>query len=415
MAKEVEKKDDLFGMNLGDGLIEIEESPAAKKEVETEEDKVDKKPEDILPAVDDDGSFEIDEFVQKTVETSATAEDESKEKSIEEQGKAPSDSNETSDSSPSSPFLAFAKDRASEGVFLEFDDEDWKALVEKNEGNESEALRELSDVSMTHKIQQGVDSYKESLTPDERILYEAKDKGLPMDEYAIAKRNAVKYSNIKKEDLSEDVKLQEELVSKALELRGFDADEIKEEIEGYKALENLEAKAEKALAALPQVYNKKVTDIETNAATDEESRKNNIRQRVAKIKQTIDTIPEIVPGIKLTKPTREKVLRSMTTPVARDAAGNPLNPVMATRAKNPDAFEMMVHYYHELGLFNIGDDGTVKPDFSKISKLEKVKAVDSMKTIFESPEKQATGKTKAIIPKDVNDDFAEAFGRIKTR
>ena len=103
----------------------------------------------------------------------------------------------------------------------------------------------------------------------------------------------------------------------------------------------------------------------------------------------------------------------MTVPVAKDEQGNALNPVMATRSKNPDAFEMMVHYYHSLGLFNIDDAGQAKPDFSKIAKVQKTKATDEMRSIFETKEKAVAGKTN--IPQqseDELDDFDKAFRRL---
>ena len=416
MAKE-EEKDGLFSINLGEELIEVDDQ---KEKVE----KTDKLPKDkeVEASIYDDGSFEVDESLQKTIDTIASEDEEDEdgtiiektEKQTEGKGNAPSDSNSSSDSSPSSsPYLAFAKDRAKEGVFLDFSDEDWKGLVEKHEGDEAAALREISQVSISEMIKSGVETFKESLTEEEKALYEAKEKGIPLDKYGIAKTNFTKYSNISADDLKENVKLQEEVVSKVLELRGFSPEEIQEEIEGYKALENLESKAEKALGGLPKVYKKQIEDLEENAKASEDSRKDQIRQRVAKMKKLVETTPEIIPGIKLTKPTREKILSSMTNPVARDAEGNPMNPVMATRAKNPEAFEMMIHYYHGLGLFNMDEDGTLTPDFSKISKIEKTKATDEMRSVFESKERTVGGKPNTPkSDKDEIDDFEKAFSRL---
>ena len=414
-----EKKDELFGINLGEGMIEIpekEETPAAGKgETEKKEKKEPDKTDDSV-VMNDDGSFEISEFAEKEKENKASDEEEEAaviEKSEVKKGKTPSDGG-SSDSSPSSsPYLAFAKDRASEGVFLDFTDEDWKELVERNEGDEAEALRELHQLSLTEMVKTGVEKFKESLTPEEKLLYEAKEKGLPVDKYSIAKRNQAKYSKITPDELKENVNLQEEVVTKFLELRGYTPEEIKEELTGYKALDNLAAKAAKALEVVPKAYEKQVKDMETEAVAADQAAKDKIRQRVAKMKSLVDSTPEIVPGIKLTKPVREKIMESMTVPVAQDKQGNPLNPVMATRMKNPEGFEMLIHYYHQLGLFNIDDSGKVSPDFSKISKIEKTKAVDSMRGAFESKENTTT--SRAAKPKTEDDemsDFERAFRRL---
>jgi len=413
MAIEEEKKDGLFQNNLGDGLIEVETSV----EEETTETKKEPVKTEETPATGftehEDGTIEIDPYLQATIDAGVKTEDGTdidKTESDKEKGKTSSDGDGSSDSSPSSPYLAFAKDRANEGVFLDFTDEDWQVLMERNDKDEAAALRELSAISMQRMVEQGVNQYKETLTDEDRQLYEAKEKGIPVDQYGIAKNNFQKYSKIKVEDLNENEELQIQVVSKMLELRGFTADEIKEEVEGYKALENLEKKAQTALPAIPKVYKKQIDDLETNAENDEKSRKDQVRQRVSKMKQMVDQTPEIIPGIKLTKPVREKIMKSMIEPVSNDENGNPLNPVMTTRSKNPDAFEMMIHYYHQLGLFNIDEHGAMKPDFSKIAKIEQTKAADTMRDIFESKEKNVTGTTKTIkTEEDELSDFDRAF------
>ena len=422
MAKTGEdQRDQLFDVGLGDGLIETDDETRAAETTAVEELEKEKKPVEPVAGegftLHEDGSMEIDESLQATIDAvpKGTGEDGQAfiEKSeIEDKGKAPSKGG-SSDSSSSSPFLAFAKDRASEGVFLEFNDEDWKELVERNDNNESEALKELSSISVRQMVQQGIENFKDSITADERTLYEAKEKGLPVDEYSRAKRSYDKYSKITEDDLMTNEQLQEDIVAKGLELRGFSAEEVEEEIEGYKSLEVLESKAKKALKIVPDAYKKRVDGIEANAKNQESARQDGIRQRVARMKKMVDTQPEIIPGIKLTKPTREKILKSMTVPVAKDSDGNPLNPVMATRAKNPEAFEMMIHYYHQLGLFNIDDDGNAVPNFDKIAKVEKTKATDELRTVFESSERTVAGKAR--VPDaagDEPDEFDKAFGRL---
>ena len=416
MAKQGEdQRDQLFDMNVGDGLIEVNTETEEVVETTEEKPKVEKKAEKAELPIYEDGTFEINDTPSENTETASAEEQQEFIDKTEktEETKKTSSKGDPSDSSSSSPYLAFAKDRANEGVFLDFNEEDWTNLVERNEGDESAALKELSVISMQEMVRQGVEGYKESLTPEERALYDAKDKGLPLDEYSVAKRGFDRYSKIAKEDLAENVALQEEVVGKVLELRGFSPEEIKEEIEGYKSLENLEAKAEKALPVLPKTFKGKMDGMEADATAAEQARQDGIRQRVARMKRTVESTPEIIPGIKLTKPTREKIMKSMTVPIAKDEQGQPLNPVMATRHRNPDAFEMMIHYYHDLGLFNIDDDGQMKPDFSKIAKVQKTKATDEMRSAFETTDKPIAGKAK--IPKqteDELDDFEKAFRRL---
>ena len=420
-----EKKDGLFDMNLGDGLIDIPDTVPAADVIETPPVVVPKVEDETVetPVVahkeHDDGMIEIDEALQATINAGATdTEDDGtdidKTESKEKKDKTSSDGKGSGDSSPSSSqYLAFAKDRASEGVFLDFTDDDWATLKERNDGDEAAALRELSAISQQHMIKQGIEEYKGTLSDQDRALYEAKEKGVPVDAYGMAKHNFDKWSKVKTEDVKENEKLQIEIVTKGYELRGFTKDEIVEEIDNLKALEKLESRAEAVLPLLPKKFKGEIEGMETNAANEENARKDRVRQGVAKMKSFVDNTPEIVPGIKLTKPTREKIMKSMTEPIATDTNGNPLNPVMATKARNPQAFETMIHYYHQLGLFNIDEDGVMKPDFSKISKTVKNQTVDSMRSTFEAKEKVVAGKTRVIQTiEDEEDEFGKAFGRI---
>jgi len=423
----IEKKDELFEMNLGDGLIEISDTTEDATTVVApvvEDAEKEKEKEKETPSAfkeHEDGTIEIDEALQATIaagQKKKTEEDDENidktEKAKTEKEKALSSGDGSGDSSPSSSqYLAFARDRADEGVFLDFSEDDWKVLLERNEGNEAAALRELSDISVQQRINDGIDDYKESLTDQDRALYEAKEKGIPIDKYGKAKHDFDKYTAIKVADLKDNEKLQIDIISKGLEIKGFDKEEIADEIEGYKALEQLEARAEKVLAVLPKKFKGDITEMEESAAADDKSRQDRVRQGVARMKQFVDQTPEIIPGIKLTKPTRANLMKSMTVPIANDENGRPMNPVMATKHKNPQAFDLMIHYYHQLGLFNIDENGQMKPDFSKITKTAKNETVDKMRGIFESKEKQVTGTTKVLQSKEAEDsEFDAAFGRI---
>ena len=47
------------------------------------------------------------------------------------------------------------------------------------------------------------------------------------------------------------------------------------------------------------------------------------------LEDTIEGTKEIVPGLDFNKTTKGKVFKSMTTPVGRDGAGNPVNRIVA--------------------------------------------------------------------------------------
>ncbi len=104
---------------------------------------------------------------------------------------------------------------------------------------------------------------------------------------------------------------------------------------------------------------------------------------------------EVVPGLDLTESFKEDIYKSMTTAVAKDPQGNPINSVQVTRAKNPIDFEFKLNLYHKLGLFE------EKPDFSKIMKVADTKSATGLKALLkEGNDFIDGGKSKKVKEDD---------------
>ena len=74
---------------------------------------------------------------------------------------------------------------------------------------------------------------------------------------------------------------------------------------------------------------------------------------------------------------KTKLKASFTTAVG-EVNGQPANQVAAMRAKNPQMFDVAMHYYVQLGMFNIDAQGNLKPDMKALKRNATSEATNSL-------------------------------------
>jgi hypothetical protein len=116
-----------------------------------------------------------------------------------------------------------------------------------------------------------------------------------------------------------------------------------------------------------------------------------------KIQKTIENTEEVIPGIKLSKKDKDVIYKSMTTVVSTSENGQPMNAVMAMRAKNPIEFEKRLHYFTALGFFD------EKADFSKIVATAKTSATKELEKVLSSNRSFKTGGADNFRKESKND------------
>lgn len=382
-------------------MIEI---PDKQEEVKEEKNETKETKKDEIVSKDDgatlykDGSFEF------------TEKDDSQE-STEKEDKEDKTPPEADYSSPSSPYLAFARYNAEEGVFDSFDDEEWKKLVEEH--GEDGALFELNKRTIDNEVQKQVESYKNLLTPEDKLIFESKVKGLPLDEVGFINHNKKKFSSLTDEDY-EDESLQEEIVRHDLKLKGNTDEDINDIVDSLKETDKLKGKAKNSTSSIVNYYTKREKELNLEREKIEQEQLKAYQVEVEKTKLYIESLDEIVPGIKIDKKTKAKLFDSMTKSVGTDESGQPLNDLMVIQRKNPAAFTTALNYYKELGLFNIDDKGNFNPDFSKITGKIQTKVSKETRKIFET-NAAFQGGNKTAAPKDekeIEDIYSDSFKRV---
>ena len=158
-------------------------------------------------------------------------------------------------------------------------------------------------------------------------------------------------------------------------MRGYKEQEVDEMIVDFEDLGKLESKAKVALGKLKESYKEQQVKMQEEVKEYQKQLEQQKVQQLEKIQKTIENTEEVIPGIKLSKKDKDVIYKSMTTVVSTSENGQPMNAVMAMRAKNPIQFEKRLHYFTALGFFD------EKADFSKIvatAKTYNVQAIDSV-------------------------------------
>lgn len=255
----------------------------------------------------------------------------------------------------------------------------------KTAENPQEALFE----AMQGQVDAGIESFVTSL-PDkfkEQLL--AHQKGVDLDTYSQAQAQRLKLENITEDSLKENVSLQKEIAKANLLRKGFSEEKATKYIDNWESLNELESEAADAFIEEKALAKKAEEQLVINAENARIHAEKARQDTIANLTQTLEDTTEIIPGKKLNKISREKVLNSMTQIVGRDQNGNPVNAVMQTRSKDPIKFEQTLHYLHSLGVF--------EGDWSSLVKTAKTNAINDldtkMKEVYNFQGKQAGPST----------------------
>ena len=252
-----------------------------------------------------------------------------------------------------------------------------EGLFNLPEDKEIESSDDIVDLMRDEKNKDAQNIFKEwkdKLPVKEQAFLGFREAGYDADE-AIQLAGYQEFTNnITENSTSEE---HEQMYRLYLETRGLDEAEINENIENAKDLNKLK---DKALSSKTKVI--KMIEVDTtakDAATQRaiESNKVQQEQEFEALMSKIENTKEIIPGVNITPKMQQKIKDSMTVAV-ETSGGQQLNAVAALQAKDPEGFNVLLHYYAAIGMFNMDAKGNFKPDISKITTKAKTKAANSL-------------------------------------
>jgi hypothetical protein len=94
---------------------------------------------------------------------------------------------------------------------------------------------------------------------------------------------------------------------------------------------------------------------------------------------------------------KDKLKNNIIKPVYTDPkTGQEYNSLMYKQMKNPAEFEMLINYYDTLGLFDITDKGTFKPNISKLKAVAKTSAITELDKVIANEEERGVGRNTSV-------------------
>lgn len=233
-------------------------------------------------------------------------------------------------------------------------------------------------------------AWKEGLPEAEQAFLGFREAGYSTDE-AIQLSEYQEFASTINEKSTEQA--QEQMYRLYLESKGLDEDEIKESIESAKDLDKLGEKAvtskEKVLKMIAD--EKKAKEIATQQMREQAQQRQ--QQKFTSLMSKIENTKELIPGINITPKMQQKIKDSMTLAV-ETVDGQELNQLAAIQRKNPEDFNILLHYYASIGLFNMDKNGKFKPDVSNIATKMKSQISSSLAETISSDSKTANNQGK---------------------
>lgn len=257
------------------------------------------------------------------------------------------------------------------------------------EGNtkEPQSAEELLD-AVNKEVENKVEDYKNSVSEDFKDLIEAREAGVPVEEYKASKSRQEWFSQIDEDTVNSDEDLQKQIVKKDLANRGYSEERINRQLESLEDSNKLQEEANDSLKSLQdqekQYQEKLKKDAEEKKQEEEKKRK----EQIDKIKEDINNTDKILPDVELTDKEKQELLDSITN-VRYDDNGQPVNKVIEKQKQDPVEFEKRLHYLAMKGFFD------KDADMTKMTKKQRSKAMKELKEKLNTPGDQKAGKPKS--------------------
>lgn len=327
--------------------------------------------DDKTKKTDDDSVLDVNDILKSNVGDDDDGEEDDtsseEDEGIDDEGSAPDNTND--ENSSEAPFtVIFAKDLMEQGLISSFDEEEFSSKVK--ELGEAGALRDL----MKTEIENNINAARADLDEGYQSYLTLLEGGFSQEEATSISSLQKRFNDITSDDLdkeeNEDLRKQvltdyfklttqmsddkiSKVVQRSLDL-GDDVEESKESLESIKSILKEQIKAQ-------EEENKKQIKL----------REQQQLQQLENLKETINSITEIIPGQTINKQTKDKLYDILIKPVELEN-GRSTNALWAKRTEDPIHFDTRLAYLLETGFFEKG-----KP-WNKIKNVKVTKEVSKL-------------------------------------
>jgi hypothetical protein len=321
--------------------------------------------------------------------------DEPGEKAPEDETDTTPSSDDTDDASGSFA-LAFAKFQQDEGVISEFNEEELKGVL--TEQGEVGALRYLLD-KQTETLREETKKMYAADKAELEEYFALKDAGVDTElakELALGRKQ---WGQATEDDVETDEDFRRDILTAHLKATtSFTDAKVKKMVENTFSLGEDVEEAKDALKELKVLNEQQIKEAKTNIALQEKAHKEAIQKAQDDFKSFVNEQEEFIKGIKINKPTKDKIIKMVLEPAAKDANGNAVNAIAVERAKDPKRFEAFLAFH----LIN----GTFYGNMESIKKKVKTDVTTDFEEKLRNKNQSLGGKTtKTTKDTSVLDDF----------
>ena len=345
--------------------------PEPEKKVEeskkTEEKKSDKKLEEIslknINKVLEEQSAELEKETQQL-------EEEVENKKIKKEDKAPADLvDKTNETSSDAPFtVIFAKDLVAQGLLSSFDEEQF--IKDSKELGEAEALRNL----IKGEINANLTAAKSDLDLGYQEYLSMIGKGVPAESAGSIIELKTRFDSIKPEDLAkeENTELRKKVITDYYKLTTSMPDaKINKLVQSSVDLGDDIDDSKEYLATLKSLVSEQIAEEKGEAERQQKLVEEENRRSIESLKENINSISEIIPGMPINKQTKVQMFEVITKSV-QDSKGRTTNAIWAKRSEDPMFFDERLAYLYSTGFFEKG-----KP-WNKVANVKTTKEISEL-------------------------------------
>lgn len=314
--KEVDPMEDPFedfDLTTLDEFIKESEKPPEEPEVPTEEPK---------------------EKIKEEIESSKD-EEEKEEEDLEESKKEGPSSQNTKES----PLTPYAKMLVEEGLLPEFDENEFDGTVES-----------FVELQRNYDQKRFEEFKSSSLDPRVKWLQDNLEQGVPFTKLLEFDEKQTAVSTITEDSLKDNIELQKEVVRRYYEeTTTLSEDRIDNLIKRLETLDELDIESVTNLGELKSILQEKEEQERLTVQQQQEYIRKENEKFVQTFNKSLEETKEIIPGIKMSSLIKDRVKRTLMTPVAVNPhTGEPMNKIAQARAENPIDFEIKLAYLFEV-------------------------------------------------------------------
>ena len=270
-----------------------------------------------------------------------------------------------------------------------------QGIIAEDVFNEEELSKEIEEVGEAQALlniinKQREYDYKEiesKLDVDFKEYVALKDLGVSSEDAKKLIGNKLEFEKITENEIedSNNQDIRKKVIAQYYKLTTNHSDErINKLVDRAIATGEDVEEAKEALGTIKEMNKKMINDakqLQIDKQKDDEKRQ---IESLEVLKNTVNGIDEVIPGQKINKQTKENLLKMITTPVAKDDAGRPLNAIWHKRLQDPAKFDTILAYMLKEGFF----DGKPAP-------IAKAKQTDALKLLEENLSKGSSTRFNA--------------------